>query len=309
LHTAPDDIVLAPPHTVLKTSSGKIRRSACRELYERGSLGKPGRAVWVQVARMLLGGTVVSARGWLRSVGRAAYAAYAWAVFGVGIALALIGAAVVPTERARWRVTRVLARLGLRLAGIPLLIRGRVPRVPALVAVNHSSYFDAVVLAAVLPEGGSFVAKRELASAWVPRFFLTQLGTEFVERFDAKRSVEDTAKLTAAARRGRSLVVFPEGTFGRATGLQPFRMGAFVVAAQAGMPVVPVALRGTRSILRDGSWFPRRGTVTVVIGEPLVPLGGDWAAALTLREATRGHILRWCGEPDLHPSPAVAKGT
>ncbi|MEW6681803.1 MAG: AMP-binding protein [Nitrospirota bacterium] len=299
LHTAPDDIVLAPPHAVLKTSSGKIRRAACRELYERGSLGKPGRAVWLQVARVALGGVLISSRGGLRTAGRMAYAAYAWAVFGAGITLALVGATVMPSERVRWRITRGVARLGLRLAGIPLVIRGTAPRTPVLFATNHASYLDAVVLAASLPYGGSFVAKRELASGLVARFFLRRLGTEFVERFDAKRSVEDTAKLVDAARRGRSLVVFPEGTFGRATGVRPFRMGAFVVAAQAGTPVVPVALRGTRSILRDGSWFPRRGAVSVVIGEPLVPQGKDWAAALGLREATRKHILQWSGEPDL----------
>jgi 1-acyl-sn-glycerol-3-phosphate acyltransferase len=76
-------------------------------------------------------------------------------------------------------------------------------------------------------------------------------------------------------------------------------MGAFMVAAQSGTPVVPVALRGTRSILRDGSWFPRRGTVSVVIGEPVAPQGTDWAAARVLHDAARAHILQWCGEPDL----------
>jgi 1-acyl-sn-glycerol-3-phosphate acyltransferase len=307
LNTAPDDIVLAPPHTVLKTSSGKIRRSACRDLYERGNLGKPGRAVWVQLARVGLSGGAVSLRGWLRGAGRALYAAYAWTVFGIGITLALVGTVLMPTERLRWRATRVCARVGFRLAMIPLIVRGRAPTSPVLFATNHASYLDAVVLAASLPYGGSFVAKRELASVGVARFFLGRLGTQFVERFDAKRSVEDTVKLADAARRGRSLVVFPEGTFGRASGLRPFRMGAFVVAAQTGSPVVPVALRGTRSILRDGSWFPRRGAVTVVIGEPLVPQGGDWTAALALREATRAHILRWCGEPDLQTAASVVK--
>ncbi len=307
LNTAPDDIVLAPPHAVLKTSSGKIRRSACRELYERGSLGKPGRAVWVQVARIALGGAAIACRGWLRDAGRTVYAAYAWTVFGAGITLALLATVAMPTERWRWRATRACARAGLRLAGIPLVIRGRAPTSPLLIATNHASYLDAVVLAAALPRGGSFVAKRELARVGVARFFLGRLGTEFVERFDAKRSVEDTAKLMEAARRGRSLVVFPEGTFGRAAGLRPFRMGAFVVAARTGSPVVPVALRGTRSILRDGSWFPRRGAVSVVIGDPLVPRGTDWAAALALREATRAHILRWCGEPDLQTASLIAQ--
>ena len=95
------------------------------------------------------------------------------------------------------------------------------------------------------------------------------------------------------------MLFFPEGTFKRAEGLLPFRMGAFVVAAQAGVPVVPLAISGTRSILRGGQWFPRRGTVRLVIGKPILPLGADWGAALRLREAARAQILRDCDEPDL----------
>ena len=72
------------------------------------------------------------------------------------------------------------------------------------------------------------------------------------------------------------------------------------------MPVVPVAIRGTRSVLRGGQWFPRRGPISVRIGRPLAPDGGDFAAALRLRDRTRAAILDRCGEPDLsheHPVP------
>jgi 1-acyl-sn-glycerol-3-phosphate acyltransferase len=94
-------------------------------------------------------------------------------------------------------------------------------------------------------------------------------------------------------------VFFPEGTFTRASGLLPFRMGAFVVAARSGVPVVPVTLRGTRSMLRDSHWFPRRGILTVTVGEPIMPSGSDWAAAIELRNRARAEIARQCGEPDL----------
>jgi 1-acyl-sn-glycerol-3-phosphate acyltransferase len=82
-------------------------------------------------------------------------------------------------------------------------------------------------------------------------------------------------------------------------GLRPFRMGAFVVAAEAGVPVVPVAFRGSRSVLRDGEWIFRRRPVGVVYGVPIAPSGADWAGAVKLRDAARAHILRHCGEPDL----------
>jgi 1-acyl-sn-glycerol-3-phosphate acyltransferase len=94
------------------------------------------------------------------------------------------------------------------------------------------------------------------------------------------------------------MIFYPEGTFVREAGLLPFRMGAFAVAAQAGVPVVPVVIRGTRSMLRDGSWFPRHVSISITIGKPVTPEGSDWAAAVKLRDVVRAEILRSCGEPD-----------
>ncbi len=76
-------------------------------------------------------------------------------------------------------------------------------------------------------------------------------------------------------------------------------MGAFVVAAEAGVPVVPVGVQATRAIMRPDQWFPRHGAVTVTVGEPVAPEGQDWAAALDLRDATRAAVLPLRGEPDL----------
>jgi 1-acyl-sn-glycerol-3-phosphate acyltransferase len=76
-------------------------------------------------------------------------------------------------------------------------------------------------------------------------------------------------------------------------------MGAFVVAVQAGVPVVPVAIRGTRSMLRPGHAFARRGAIHITIGNPVHPRGTDWAVAVELQRAARAAVLRRCGEPDL----------
>ena len=128
---------------------------------------------------------------------------------------------------------------------------------------------------------------------------MRRIGAEFVERFELARGVEDARQVARAARHGKTLVFFPEGTFTRTPGLLPFHMGAFIVAAEAGVPLVPVTIRGTRSILRPDQWFPRRGTISVIIGAPFTPEGADWSAAIKLRDAARAEILRHCGEPDL----------
>lgn len=306
LGTPPDDVVLVPPRTVLKTSSGKIRRAASRELYERGRIGKPQRAVWWQLTRLALAGLLPQLRRIGRVVSDALYAAYAWAIFGLLTPGTWLLAIVLP--RARWRlsVARRATRLLAALSRTPLFVQGleNLPRdEPAVLVANHASYLDSFVLMATLPVTLGFVAKAELAGRFFTRVPLSRIEVEFVERFDTKRSIEDARRIAEVASRGKSLLFFPEGTIYRMSGLQPFHMGAFVLAAEADMPIVPVVIRGTRSKLRPGSWFPRRGAVSVTVERPIMPKGSDWSAALDLRDAARAQILRHCGEPDLASAP------
>jgi 1-acyl-sn-glycerol-3-phosphate acyltransferase len=150
-----------------------------------------------------------------------------------------------------------------------------------------------------LPEDLCFVAKKELRAHILIRVFLERIGTLFVERFEAGGGVEAAKAMAAAARSGAKLMVFPEGTFTRRPGLLDFRMGAFLSAAEAQVPVVPVAIQGTRSILRDGQWLPRRGPVSIGVAETLLPEGSGFHAAVCLRDRARLEILRLCREPDL----------
>ncbi len=299
-----DDIVLAPPATVPKTSSGKIRRTAAREFYERGPTSVKPQAVWLQFLRLVLAGAAPQLRrGWRSALG-ALYALRVYLAFGLLFPFALLAAAVAKPA-VTWRVGSAVCRLFLRAAGIPLVARGaeRIPAAPVVLAVNHTSYLDAVVLVAVLgPRRYSFVAKREFEANPLMRTLLKGFGTLFVERFDVQKSAEHADVLVDAARGGASIVIFPEGTLTRSTGLMAFRAGAFQVAAQAGVPVVPVALRGVRSVLRDGTWYARRAPVAVTVCAPIAPDGADWAAALRLRDRARAEILQHCGEPDLAPA-------
>jgi 1-acyl-sn-glycerol-3-phosphate acyltransferase len=169
-----------------------------------------------------------------------------------------------------------------------------------VLAANHASYIDAIVLGAALPPQHryAFVAKREFGQRWIPRLFLRGVDAVFVERYDPRQGVEDVGRVEQAARAGASPVFFPEGTFDRRPGLRALHMGAFLVAARTGLPVVPAGLRGTRSILRGEGWFPRSGAVSVAFGTPLAPHGNDWAAAVDLRDRVRAEIMRLSGEPE-----------
>jgi 1-acyl-sn-glycerol-3-phosphate acyltransferase len=295
-----DDVVLAPPRSVLKTSSGKIRRAACRALYEQGRLGLTQRAPWLQWVSLTAAAAAAHARRSARVFGQRAWGLWAWIVVCALGLLAWCAVMVLAEVPMRRRATRALTRAAIRLIGLPLQVQGldRLPsRGPCIVVANHASYADSLLLGAVLPPDFSFAAKRELADTPFIGVALRRLGIAFVEREQPARGVEDARALQSLVSVGESFVFFPEGTFRRASGLQAFKLGAFVVAAATETPLVPVTLNGTRSLLRGDTWWPRRCPISVVIGAPLTPAGTGWDSALALREAARQAIAATLAEP------------
>jgi acyl carrier protein len=311
----PDDIVLAAPGTVLKTSSGKIRRAASRELYEQGDIGKRQRSVSLQVLRLALTGVIPWLQRSWNSIKSFAFAAYGWSVFSILSPIVWFAVTWLPRFSQRWAVMRWATRMLARATATPVRVSGlenlpthdSADMASAYVLVsNHSSYLDSYALVAALPVSFRFIAKKELAEKYYIRRPLENIHTEFIERFDISKSVRDSQHLAEVLQAGHPLMFFAEGTFTRTPGLMPFHLGAFKVAAQAGVPVIPVAIRGARSILRAGSWFPRHGSIQIVIGEAIHPHDieqetdkDEWKTVINLRDRCRAFILRHIGEPDL----------
>lgn len=301
LGTPPDDVVLAPPRTVLKTSSGKIRRAASREVYEAGMVGATSPAAWRQVARFRLRGLALSMRRMRRA---SAAVGFAWTAL---LLVAMVGVptlvllAVVPGWQRRRRIARRAVRLLARLTGTPVAVHGlhRLPTGSCVVVANHPSWLDGFALALALPSSFRFVAGEVFRRRVLSGFALRRVGVAFVERHDTRRGLADTDRLVALGRAGECLAIFPEGRLARAPGLRAFHMGAFVVAAQAGVPVVPVVIRGTRSMLRPGHAFARRGAIHITVCPAVHPKGTDWAAAVELQRVVRAAVLHHSGEPDL----------
>jgi 1-acyl-sn-glycerol-3-phosphate acyltransferase len=297
-----DEIILAAPGTIPKTSSGKIRRPAIRDAYLSGRPLERRQDIGRQLARMTLAAGIGRLRRIFQKTDEWIYSRYWWAVvILVGVFVAPL-VYLLPRLSWRWQAIRTGCRAALFLMGHPLTVkREGVPlKGRAIVVSNHSSYFDHVVLAAILPGELSFAAKNDLAPRLFQGSILKRLDTLFVERFEAKAGVADTEEAMKKANRGRLLVFYPEATIMRMPGLLDFRMGAFLIAARLGIPIVPVAISGTRSILRhDLRWFPRRGKIAVHVGQPIHPRADDFEAAVELKNAARADILAHCGEPDL----------
>ena len=245
-------------------------------------------------------------------LGNTLYAAYAWTLFSTFGVITWLLVMLAPKLSWRWQTIHFFSRLLAITTGTKIEINGldNLPPAsePCVYVSNHASYLDSYALLAAMPRGFSFVAKKELRNKLSVRLLLGRLQAEYVERFDKEKGLIDAQRIAKAAQRQQSLFFFPEGTFTRAPGLQKFYMGAFVTAAQANIPIVPIAIRGTRSMLRSRSWFPRRGRITISVGEVISPgqlpetaQSDTWHMSLALRDQARQYILRHCGEPDLSP--------
>lgn len=234
---------------------------------------------------------------------RVAYGLYAWGVVLVITVPAILRIALCREQSLAWRLNHLAASRTVRALGIPFSVERETADlpVPHVIVANHCSYLDSIFVAALLPGPHVVVVKSELQRIPVLRAYLRSLGAIFVERSAPDHRSRELERMKSALAHGNSVIIFPEGTFMASSGLRPFHLGAFEIAVATGAPIIPVALQGTRRVMRDGRWLPRRLPVRAVVGAPLaIPVGDDaFGAALRLREAARAYVLRHCGEPDL----------
>lgn len=187
------------------------------------------------------------------------------------------------------------------MAGVSVNIRGleNLPAGSCVVVANHASYVDGILLRAYLPARFGIVIKGEMRNIPVVHFLLRRSGSKFVERKETTGSARDARQIVKAALGGESLAVFPEGTFHLHPGIHRFRAGAFVAATKGKMPVVPVALSGTREMMPAQRLMPRNTELTMDILPAIAPGDAAFAKSSTLAEAARQRILAALDEPDL----------
>jgi 1-acyl-sn-glycerol-3-phosphate acyltransferase len=298
LGAPPDTIVIAGPRTVLKTSSGKVRRHAVRDAYLSGTLGVR-QSVLVQRLRLLaafVAAQIFRLTGW---IGRLMYTAWMVLVLLVTVPVMWMAVAVRrPGRRAdaaakRWaRLVTTLCGVRPRVTGLDHL-RGLAS---GILVCNHASYIDPIVLMAAIPVDFHFVAKRALTRYPLIGTVIRQAEHRTIERAALSDRLAGAEEVERRLQTDELLVVFPEGTFARAPGLLPFRLGAFRAAVETSRPVVPVAIAGARQVLPDGTWLFRRGALVVTIGAPIAPLGQGWPEMVRLRDAAVRAIAESCGE-------------
>jgi len=227
--------------------------------------------------------------------------ALASAAVWIGIVLATIlfglpaiGAAFVP-PRGEWflRFARGWARTILFFSGVRVAVlhRERLEGGRAfVVAANHESYSDILVLLASLPLSVRFLAKRSIFRVPVLGWSIRAAGFVPVDRGNRARGISTVEAALKLLKAGRSLVIFPEETRTPTGELLPFKSGAALLALRSGFPLLAVAIAGTRRVLPRGTLQMSPGRVCLSIGLPMEVAGRSARERNDVTRRLRGAI-------------------
>ena len=178
-------------------------------------------------------------------------------------------------EEAMDPVLNVWAKAILAASGVRTQAQGleNLPAGNFVLAVNHQSHFDALVLFAHIRRHMRFIAKMQLRKIPVFGYALARAGNVFVDRTGSEADRSKMKDSVRAVQERVSIVFFAEGTRSKDGVLMPFKKGAAILAIEAGVPLVPAALAGTHEILPSGKIAIHARPAALVIGEPLSTAG------------------------------------
>lgn len=214
------------------------------------------------------------------------------------LAFAVPATAVALFDKGGPRSSRIVAwwaRVVLRLAGVRVEVDGRErlpPEGAQLFVATHQSMLDIPALFTLVPPRTRFVAKRSLFR--IPLFgqAIGALGFVPIDREDRKAALGALSRAGELARAQRPILVFPEGTRSRGGELLPFKKGAFELAVQQRLPVIPVACLGGGACLAPGTSSVRPGVMRLIVGRTLTPETADYGSRAGLAAAARAEMER-----------------
>lgn len=208
--------------------------------------------------------------------------AFGWLALVVGVCTAVAAPAQVlahrrrPTARTFQKWAGRWSRWILGATGVRVQVDDHArldPGAPCIFVANHQNALDIFVLGAGVPYPFGFVAKAELEKTPLLGTALRHSPGVFVDKRDPRTAVKSVQEAGERIRAGTSVLVFPEGARSYSGGLLPFQRGAFVLAAEAGVPLVPVSILGAYRLLDERRFVFKPGRVQVVLHPP-IPMAG-----------------------------------
>jgi 1-acyl-sn-glycerol-3-phosphate acyltransferase len=209
----------------------------------------------------------------------------------------LVAGLVRPHGSAPQRIERLWGRALLRLWGVEVRVSGSasVPAGPAVYAANHAGILDIPVLFGHLPAPRfRIIHKRSLYALPLIGAYLYLSGHVGIDRAHPFRARRSLSRAAARLAGGESVLVFPEGTRSPNEAVLPFKKGSFVLALQAGVPIVPVSLSGVKRLSGGGLLRLRTGAVSVTVHAPIATVGRGLGEARALADETRAVVSAGC---------------
>jgi 1-acyl-sn-glycerol-3-phosphate acyltransferase len=203
---------------------------------------------------------------------------YWWSLFVAAMLLLIFGPPALLVSwlarRKHWVYPWALwgGRQWLRLSGARVVVRGREhldPKQSYVFVINHRSYLDTATAFCYLGRRVGILAKKELLKVPILGFGMGFVNIMAIDRSNRQRAIETVQAATERLRSGISFAVFAEGTRARPGQFLPFKKGAFYMAKEAGVPIVPVAMKNTDVLMGKGTGEARPGTIEMVILEPI----------------------------------------
>ena len=231
---------------------------------------------------------------------------YWWSLFVAGTLLAIFGPPVIFVAWLTGRRDLVYpwalfgARNWLRLSGMKVRVSGEKlldPNKTYVFISNHRSYLDTATLFAYTGRRIGLIAKKELLKVPILGYGMGYVNVMAIDRSDRERALQTMEAATDRIRCGISFGVFAEGTRAKPGEFLPFKKGAFYMAVQAGVPIVPVAIRNTDRLMGKGTGESKPGTIEMVLLSPISTAGSTDDEVKLLVDHVHAVIARELGLP------------
>ena len=214
----------------------------------------------------------------------------------------LLTAAFSRTGNVAYHISRGWAWTILTVTGVDVVVEGSEnlqPGQPYVIIANHQSHFDSLAIAWGLGIQIRWVGKQELRRIPVFGYALYMLRHILIDRTNHERAVASIRQGVKRLGPGTSILFFPEGTRSADGQLQAFKKGAFVTALEAGFPILPVAVKGSREVLPKNSLVFYPGRIYVTVAPPIPTEGQTLEDTATLMQQTRERL-----QSRMHPPQA-----
>lgn len=171
------------------------------------------------------------------------------------------------------RTPKYWSRMIMKITGSKVTVTGKhlIPEGPVLFIANHEGDFDVPVLLGFIEKPFGFVSKMEVKKVPVLSSWMEVMNCVFLDRKDRRQAIRSIRNGVNLLKQGHSMIIFPEGTRSKGGPVSAFKAGSFRLAKDAGVPIVPISIKGTSDVFEKNNRMVRPSAINITVGQPIPP--------------------------------------